>query len=155
MLTDAHCRNATCPPDRKQIRFADSGGLYLQVDANGSRRWFAKYRVEGKEKRLAIGSYPAVSLTAARKARDAAKLQKAAGVDPLEARKLGKLKASSTGGDTFKEVALHWHAKQVENWSPGHAERTKRQLERDLFPWIGERNIASIGPSAKRRWEVV
>ncbi len=146
MLTDATCRNATCPPDRKQCRFSDSGGLYLQVSPNGSKRWFLKYRTGGKEKQLALGSYPTVSLTAARKARDAAKVQKAAGVDPVQARKVEKLKGTHQDGDTFKAVALEWHGKQVPEWSPGHAARMKRQLERDLFPWIGERSMASIEP---------
>ncbi len=146
MLTDAQCRNATCPPDRKQARFADAGGLYLQVSPAGSKRWFLKYRTEGKEKQLALGSYPDVSLTAARKARDAAKLQKAAGVDPVQARKLDKLKGSREGGDTFKAVALEWHGKQVDGWSPSHAERTRRQLERDLFPWLGARQMAEVEP---------
>lgn len=146
MLTDAHCRNATCPPDRKQARFSDAGGLYLQVSPAGSKRWFLKYRTGGKEKQLALGSYPDVSLTAARKARDAAKLQKAAGVDPVQARKLERLKGTREGGDTFKAVALEWHAKQVDGWSPTHAERTKRQLERDLFPWLGDRHMAEVEP---------
>lgn len=138
MLTDVQCRNAACPPDRKQARFADSGGLYLQVSPQGSKRWFLKYRVDGKEKQLALGSYPTVTLTAARQARDTAKMQKAAGVDPLQARKLEKLKGRRReGGDTFKVVAEEWHGKQVGNWSPGHAERMKRQLERDLFRgWV-------------------
>jgi len=146
MLTDAHCRNATCPPDRKQARFADSGGLYLQVSPAGSKRWFLKYRTDGKEKQLALGSYPGVNLTAARKARDAAKLQKAAGADLVQARKLQKLKGQREGGDTFKVVALEWHGKQLDNWSPEHAKRTLRQLERDLFPWLGDRPMASIEP---------
>ena len=67
MLTDAHCRNAICPPDSKQARFTDAGGLYLQVSPSGSKRWFYKYRTDGKEKQLALGSYPAVGLTAAAK----------------------------------------------------------------------------------------
>ena len=58
MLTEAECKNATCPPDKKQARFADSGGMYLQVSPAGSKRWFLKYRVGGKEKQLALGSYP-------------------------------------------------------------------------------------------------
>lgn len=146
MLTDAHCRNASCPPDRKQARYADSGGLYLQVSPAGSKRWFLKYRVGGKEKQLALGSYPAVSLTAARKARDAAKLQKAGGVDPVQARKLEKLKASNPAGESFKVVALEWYDKQAPHWSPGHAERAKRQFERDLFPWLADRRLADIEP---------
>ena len=58
MLTEAECKNATCPPDKKQARFADSGGMYLQVSPAGSKRWFLKYRVGGKEKQLALGSLP-------------------------------------------------------------------------------------------------
>ena len=54
MLTDAKCKNATCTPDRRQARFTDSGGMYLQVSPNGSKRWFLKYRVAGKEKQLAL-----------------------------------------------------------------------------------------------------
>lgn len=146
MLTDAQCRNAVCPADKKQVRFSDSGGMYLQVGASGSKRWFLKYRVSGKEKQLALGSYPAVSLTAARRARDAAKQQKAAGVDPVQARKLQKLKATNPAGDTFKVVALEWYEKQESQWSEAHAIRAKRQLERDLFPWIGDRRLADIEP---------
>ena len=78
MLTDAQCRNAVCPIERKQARFSDSGGMYLQVSPAGSKRWFLKFRVGGVEKQLALGSYPDVSLTAARKARDVSKSSKAA-----------------------------------------------------------------------------
>ena len=127
MLTDAHCRNATCPPDRKQARFTDSGGLYLQVSPSGTKRWFLKYRTGGKEKQLALGSYPAVGLTAARKARDAAKRQKASGIDPIQSRKLIKLKAINPDGDTFRAVAMEWFAKQEPQWSDGHALRVLRQ----------------------------
>lgn len=55
MLTDTACKNATCPEGKARIRLADSGGLYLEVAANGSKRWFCKYRFAGKEKRLALG----------------------------------------------------------------------------------------------------
>lgn len=144
MLTDAQCRNAVCPPDKKQARFSDSGGMYLQVSPAGSKRWFLKYRIAGAEKQLALGSYPTVTLTAARKARDAAKLQKSQGADPVMVRKVEKLKASRTDGDTFKTVALEWYAKQAPQWSAGHAERSLRQLERDLFPWIGNRPMPEI-----------
>ncbi|MEQ6435411.1 integrase arm-type DNA-binding domain-containing protein [Comamonas sp. w2-DMI] len=146
MLTDAQCRNATCPPERKQARFTDSGGLYLQVSPNGSKRWFYKYRTEGKEKQLALGSYPAVSLTAARKARDAAKIQRSEGSDPIQTRKLKKLKGGGETGESFKAVALEWYGKQADKWSPGHAERMLRQFERDLFPWLGDRPMAAVEP---------
>lgn len=95
---------------------------------------------------MALGSYPTVGLTAARKARDLAKLQKSTGVDPVQARKVEKLKASNPAGDTFKAVALEWFGKQKSQWSEGHAERSLRQFERDLFPWLGERKLAAIEP---------
>ena len=146
MLTDAHCKNASCPPDKARARLADSGGLYLEVSPTNSRRWFWKYRKDGKEGRMALGSYPTVGLTAARKARDAAKLLKAEGSDPVQARKVDKLKASNPAGDTFKLVAVEWFDKQEPQWSEAHAKRSRAQLERDLFPWIGERRMADIAP---------
>ena len=144
MLTDAHCRNSLCPSDKKQARFSDSGGLYLQVSPAGSKRWFWKYRIAGVEKQLALGSYPAVSLADARKARDAAKLEKSGGRDPVQVRKVEKLKAARPDGDNFKAVALEWYAKQAPQWSASHADRSLRQLERDLFPWIGARPMSDI-----------
>ena len=59
MLTDKQCKNALCPADHPRERLADAGGLYLEVAPSGSKRWFWKYRFDGKEKRLALGSYPA------------------------------------------------------------------------------------------------
>jgi integrase len=146
MLTDAECKNAVCPPGKKQARFADAGGMYLQVSPAGSKRWFLKYRIAGVEKQLALGSYPVVSLASARKARDAAKLQKSEGRDPVQVRKVEKLVATRYGGDTFKAVALEWYAKQSPQWSTSHAERSLRQLERDLFPWIGDRLMSEVHP---------
>ena len=146
MLTDPDCKNAVCSPGAKRERLADSGGLYLEVSPAGSKRWFWKYRKDGKEGRMALGSYPDVGLKAARKARDTAKLQKSDGRDPVQARKVDKLKATRPGGDTFKAVALEWYGKQAPQWSNSHAERSLRQLERDLFPWIGARAMAEIHP---------
>ena len=144
MLTDAQCRNAVCPPDRKQARFSDSGGMYLQVSPAGSKRWFLKYRIAGAEKQLALGSYPDVTLTAARKARDAAKLQKSEGCDPVQARKVEKLKALTPAADTFQATALEWYAMKLDSWSSHYAIREKRNLEKDLFPFLGSRHIGEI-----------
>ena len=146
MLTDADCKNATCPPEKRRERKADSGGLYLEISPSGSKRWFWKFRKGASDSRLALGSYPAVGLKAARLARDAAKLQKSNGTDPVQARKVQKLNATNPAGDTFKVVALEWFSKQEAQWSDAHAQRSKRQLERDLFPWIGDRRLADIEP---------
>ena len=146
MLTDAKCRNAVCPPDKKQARFADSGGMYLQVSPAGSKRWFLKYRVAGVEKQMALGSYPDTSLSAARKARDAAKLQKAAGIDPLQARQVEKLKATVGSGDTLEAAANDWLARGKPNWSDTHYVRERRNITKDLLPYLGKRAIGSIKP---------
>jgi integrase len=144
MLTDPECKNATCPPDKNRVRFTDGGGLYLEVSPAGSKRWFWKTYADGKEGRMALGSYPDVTLKAARMARDAAKLHKSEGRDPVQVRKVEKLKAARTSGDTFKAVALEWYAKQAPQWSESHAGRMLRQLERDLFPWVGDRAMTDI-----------
>lgn len=144
MLTDAECRNAKCPPDKKRLRLTDAEGLYLEVSPAGSKRWFWKTYQDGKEGRVALGSYPAVNLPAARKARNAAKAHKAEGRDPVQVRKIEKLKATRSDDDTFKAIALEWYAKQAPQWSEAHATRMLRQLERDLFPWIGERPMAEV-----------
>ena len=93
---------------------------------------------------MALGSYPSVSLTAARKARDTARLQKSTGINPVHARKVERLKASASAGDTFKAVALEWYDKQKPLWSDSHAERSLRQFERDLFPWLGGRRLGRV-----------
>ena len=144
MLTDKQCQNASCPPDKKRARFTDAGGLYLEASPSGSRRWFWKTYSDGKEGRLALGSYPAMRLADARRARDSAKKHKTEGRNPVQVRKAEKLMATRSGGDTFKVMALEWYAKQAPQWSPSHAERSRRQLERDLFPWIGGRPMAEI-----------
>jgi integrase len=147
MLTDKQCKNAICPPTKKRVRFTDANGLYLEVSPAGSKRWFWKLYANGKESRLALGSYPAVTLSDARRARDAARLQKHEGLNPLQVRRAERLKASNPTGSSFREVALEWHGKQLVDWSEGHATRAMRQLERDLFPWVGERKIADIEPT--------
>lgn len=146
MLTDSHCRNASCPTDKTRVRLADSGGLYLEATPNGAKRWFWKYRKDGKEGRLALGSYPAVSLTAARRGRDAARLQKAEGIDPVQARKVEKAKASIPPNETLEGTAREWLELNQSNWSATHYVREKRNVEKDLVPFLGRRPIGAIEP---------
>ena len=146
MLTDAECRNAACPADKPRVRLTDAGGLYLEVSPSGSKRWFWKFRKGASETRLALGSYPEVSGPVARKKRDTARLDRANGIDPVQTRKVAKLTASNPAGDSFKVVAMEWYDKQAPHWSEAHAVRSKRQLERDLFPWLGERKMADVTP---------
>lgn len=136
MLTDADCKNASCPPNKKRARLSDAGNLYLEITPNGAKRWFWKYWLNAKEKRLALGSYPAISLKAARIARDAAKAEKAAGVDPVLARQQEKMRQSLTADNSFKSVALEWYEKQKPHWSASHATRTLSWLRARPVPLL-------------------
>ena len=146
MLTDKACKSANCPIDKARARFSDAGGLYLEVSPAGSKRWFLKYRKEGKEMRLALGSYPNVSLAEVRLKQSEAKALKHKGIDPVHDKKVGKLKASRQAIDNFEAIAREWHSKQKNNWSEAHAKTVMRRMEKDLFPWLGKRPMAQIHP---------
>jgi integrase len=101
---------------------------------------------DGKEGRMSLGGYPAVTLSAARKARDAARLQWSSGVNPIQARRVFKLKEKISGASTFKETALEWYEKHHSRWSHHYAIRERRNLEKDLFPHFAARGIGDIEP---------
>ncbi len=146
MLTDTQCKNAACAAGMKRQRFADNRGLYLEVSPNASKRWFWKYRLGSKEKRLALGSYPTVSLKAARDLRDEARLAKKAGRDPVAARKTAQLLQSVAGAAEFELVAREWLGRQEARWSNAHATRVRQRFERDLFPYLGKKPLPDIKP---------
>ena len=143
-LTDAKCRNPK--PRQRPYKLADSGGLYLEVMPTGSKCWRQKYRFMGREKRLALGIYPLISLLEARESRDAAKKLLASGTDPSTAKKDQKREAIQNASNTFETVALEWHGKQGERWSPYTAEKVMAYLKNNIFPYIGSRPIAEIDP---------
>lgn len=145
MLTDADCRNATCPPEAKRRRLTDSGGLYLEISPAGSKRWFWKFYPDGKESRLALGSYPTVSLKAARLARDAARKAREQGANPVQQRKAERLSTSASSANTFEAVAREFHQSKAEGWSTTHAVRWMKLMERNAFPHIGTLSITGIG----------
>jgi integrase len=139
-LTNAAIRAAR--PRAKAVKLFDGGGLYLEISPSGGKWWRWKYRFGGKEKRLSLGVYPHVSLKAAREKRDTLRQQVAAGVDPGEARKAEKQVAA--GAESFEALAREWHAKFSPVWAPSHSHGIIRRLERDLFPWLGQRPVAEI-----------
>ncbi|HXV83060.1 MAG TPA: integrase arm-type DNA-binding domain-containing protein [Candidatus Binatia bacterium] len=139
-LTDVKIR--TTKPNGKAFKLFDSGGLYLELGPAGGKYWRWKYRFAGKEKRLAFGVYPDVSLKAAREKRDKARQQLAAGIDPGEARKAEK--QAQAGAEAFEAVAREWHTKFSPNWVPSHGDRILRRLDNDVFPWVGKRPISDI-----------
>lgn len=131
-------------PKDKTYRLYDEKGLYLEVTKAGGKLWRLKYRFGGKEKRLAIGTFPEISLKDARAARDAARTQLAAGIDPSEYKKLMKTRARSDGTNTFEAIAREWHSAQSRVWSPIHTKNVSDRLSRNVFPYLGSKAITGI-----------
>lgn len=144
MLTDADCRNAICPPGKARHRLSDGAGLYLEISPAGSRRWFWKFYPDGKESRLALGSYPEVGLKAARKARDEARQTRRDGKNPAQQRKADRLASKAAGADTFEAVAREFHGTRTGVWSANHAAQWLRSCEKDLFPYVGSLSLADL-----------
>lgn len=143
-LTDIECKNVTCPPEQKRIRLTDGGGMYLEIAPNGSKRWFWKYYFSGKEKRLALGSYPDTNAKAARLKRDEARLLHQTGVDPAQQRTVDKLQRKAAHINTFEAVAKDYHGTKSADWSDHYGKRWLARLEKDVFPWIGKMPIAEV-----------
>jgi integrase len=141
-LTDTTVRKAKSAA--KALRMFDGGGLYIEISPAGSKLWRLKYRFGGKEKRLALGTYPAVGLADARKRREAARELLAREIDPGEHRKLQKTTAAEQSANSFEAVAREWFTKHQRNWAASHSDKVINRLENDVFPWIGKRPIAQI-----------
>jgi len=141
-LTDTAIRK-TKPGDRTQKLF-DGGGLYLEVAPSGGKWWRLKYRYGGKEKRLSLGVYPDISLKEARDKRDVARKQLANDIDPSEHRKATKAARAEQSANSFEVIAREWYARHAANWVPSHGDRIIRRLERDIFPWLGNKPVAGV-----------
>lgn len=137
-LTETQAKNAK--PRERAYKLADSEGLFLLVQPNGTKLWRMKYRFAGKEKLLSFGAYPALGIAAARDKRKAAKALLAEGKDPMKA----KGEVISENGDTFYMVAKRWHENRQSALNPAHAERVWSRMERDVFPSLGQKLIHEI-----------
>ncbi len=129
------------------VKMFDGGGLFLMITPGDSRLWRLKYRINGKEKLLALGSYPDVSLSDARDRRDLARKQLAAGVDPSIARQAEKAARLEGAKNSFEAVAQEWFTKFVDTWVATYSVKVRRRFERDLFPWLGRQPIIDIKPA--------
>lgn len=139
-LSDVKVRSAK--PEAKAYKLTDGDGMVLLVHPNGSKYWRLRYRFGGKEKMLALGKYPEVSLADARARRDEARKLLANGVDPTENKKAVKVEQEQEA-ITFEVVARDWHASN-QKWSASHSARVLKSLEDNLFAVIGKRNIAEL-----------
>jgi hypothetical protein len=140
-LSDAKVRNAK--PKKKPYKLSDANGLYLLVVTAGGKYWRFDYRYEGKRKTLALGTYPAVSLLQARGKTLEARQAIAQDIDPGQQKKAQRTAQASTK-NSFEVVAREWYAKFLPTWTPGHAVTIIKRLERNVFPWLGQRSISEI-----------
>lgn len=132
-------------PSLKPYKLFDQEGLFLLVMPAGGKYWRFDYRYGGKRKTLALGAWPLTGLKEARERLASARNQLATGADPGLARKIARLTRIGSETDTFETVAREWlGARETEIAEVTHFE-TKRRLERDVFPWIGELPITNIG----------
>ena len=126
-------------------KHSDGGGLFLHVKAAG-KYWRMAYRFGGKQKTLALGVYPAVTLAQARKRRDDSKALLAQGVDPGVMKQTQKAIDAFAGESTFEAVAREYHALKKSSWSDRYSDKWLRGLENDLFTQFGRMQIADITP---------
>lgn len=141
-LTDIAVRNAK--PGPKAARLFDEKGLYLEVSPAGGKWWRLKYRIDGKEKRISLGTYPDTSLKAARDKRDEARQVLAAGGDPSAERQTAKKQALQEATNSFRSVAHSWMNHQAARWTPRTLDRLKANLEADVFPELGAMSMGDI-----------
>src|SRR3989338_874601 len=136
-------------PEAKDYKMADGGGLYLLVKITGSKCWRLKYRIGGKEKLLALGVYPDVSLSEARDRREQARKLLANGSDPSaikQAAKQAQQKTLQIAENSFKNLAAELHKIKSPMWTAGHAKQWLISMEKYAMPVIGDRPIAEIEP---------
>jgi integrase len=150
VLTDTKCRGAKCRADIAVTKLADGGGLYLWIFANGRKYWRLRYKVDGKEKLLALGVYPSISLSDARAKRDDAQKQRAHGVDPVAARRVVKRETLAATENNFERVAWEWFERKKIIWVESHTRDMRSRLVNDLLPVLSARRIDKITPTEVR-----
>lgn len=144
MLTDAKVRATR--PRNKAYKLTDSNRLVLLVTPSGGKLWRWSYDFDGRQKGMAFGRYPIISLTEARTKRDEAQAILLEGRDPAIVKKLKIEEQLEASRQTFERVARDWHENARTQWAKRHANDVLRSLERDVFPQIGEFPIADLTP---------
>lgn len=144
MLTDIKIRAAK--PRPKSYKLTDTNRMYLLVTPAGGKLWRWSYSFDGKQKGMAFGSWPKVSLAEARLRREEAAAILEGMRDPAVAKKLKKEVALEASRQTFERVAREWYDNAKGQWASVHASDVIRSLERDVFPTIGSLPIAELTP---------
>lgn len=147
-LTDIAIRNVK--PAAKAIKLADGGGMFLFVTPAGGKLWRLKFRIEGREKLLAIGAYPEIGLGEARRRREEARELIALGKDPSREKQRDKVRARIQAADTFAAICTEYCDKRrrdgVKGWAPATAIRCEYLLSL-VNGSIGKLPIGEIEPA--------
>lgn len=130
----------------KPYKKFDGGGLYLEVMPNGNKHWRFKYRYNNKEKRMAFGRYPVVTLVQARQKRENAKNLLNENIDPSQDRKEQKRLAQIRANNTFNAVGMEWYNLQLERWGEARKKYVLEKLDKNVFPFLGNQIISEIKP---------
>lgn len=146
MINPTQIKYLTTKPGCKITKFHDGEGLYLWVYADGKKWWRFRYRHQGKEKLIALGAWPTVSLKEAREQAEKHRSAHKRGLDPDAVRKAEREVYAARTTNSFEVVAREWWHKKKAEWSESHKSRILVSLEHDVFPWIGDKPIAEITP---------
>ncbi len=141
-LTDMQVQKAK--PTDKEFKISDGGGLHLLVTPSGGKLWRLQYRFADKQKSIAFGSYPELSLSKARQCRDDARQLLANGVDPSVAKKDLAVKNKLASYNTFEAITRKWHETHKSKWSEGHSKHILSRFENDIFPVVGNMLITEV-----------
>ncbi|MFT5176420.1 MAG: integrase [Gammaproteobacteria bacterium] len=141
------CEAQSTQPAGKQYKVSDDYGLHILVKPSGAKCWRYKYRFAGKEKVLALGVYPEVSLKQAREEHQAARAMLREGKDPSAVKRQQAAERVAAGRNSFEAIARQWHAKTKVKWSTGHAVHVLHEMERTLFPKLGRLPVREIEPA--------
>lgn len=141
-LTDLQCKSAK--PKEKPYKLSDGGGMFLDVRPSGSKYWRLKYRIYGKEKLLAIGVYPEVSLADARGKRMDARRLISDNVDPSLEKKKKKALAKINSENNFRAIAEEWFENRRTRWTENYALDIWKRLETDVLPSLGNYPVTDI-----------
>lgn len=144
-LSDLQVKNAK--PKETDYKLSDGYGLHLLITPTGGKLWRFQYRFDNKQKILALGAYPSVTLSDARQRREDARKLLANNADPSAIRKAQKETVqvqAENDSNTFEKIAKEWLAKNSPQWSESHIATITSRLERDVYPAFGSRAATTI-----------
>lgn len=145
-LSDTAVQSLKPIAGKRVTKVHDRDGLFLHVAPTGTKSWVLRYRIHRKERSVAIGRYPAVSLRRARERAQEARAGLAEGVDPVQAKRRQKAAAAADDAARFDVVADAWRKRQT--WTPQTRKQYDRMFERDIIPALGRLPVSDVDGSA-------